>query len=170
MKSHFRMMARYNRWANTRLYDAAAKLPDDAYRRDIGLFFRSLHGTLNHLLTTDRIWMHRIDGKGPSPARLDAIQYEDFAQLHEARAAEDARIVDFVEAQTEAGLDAVHDYKTTAGAPQQDPLRTILAHLFNHQTHHRGQAHTALSILTGAEPPSIDLLPMLRLEKASRRP
>jgi uncharacterized damage-inducible protein DinB len=165
MKSHFEMMARYNRWANRRLYDAAAALPDDLYRKDIGLFFRSLHGTLNHLLTTDRIWMHRIDGKGASPTRLDAIQYEDFAGLREAREAEDARIADFVAAQTAASLDAVFDYKTTKGVPQQDPLRIILAHLFNHQTHHRGQAHTGLSILTGAEPPSIDLLPMLRLEK-----
>jgi uncharacterized damage-inducible protein DinB len=159
------MMARYNRWANARLYDAAAMLPDEIYRKDIGLFFRSLHGTLNHLLTTDRIWMHRIDGQGPSPTRLDAIQYENFGELREARTAEDARIADFVEAQTAADLDVVRNYKTTKGAPQQDPLRTILAHLFNHQTHHRGQAHTALSILTGAEPPSIDLLPMLRLEK-----
>ncbi len=170
MKPHFQMMARYNHWANQRLYGAAANLPDDLYRKNIGLFFRSLHGTLNHLLTTDRIWMHRIDGKGTSPTRLDAIQYENFADQREARAAEDARIADFVEAQTAADLDAVRDYSTTKGAPQQDPLRTILAHLFNHQTHHRGQAHSGLSILTGAEPPSIDLLPMLRLEKASRPP
>ena len=170
MKSHFQMMARYNRWANERLYEAAAQIPDALYRKDIGLFFRSLHGTLNHLMTTDRIWMHRLDGKGASPTRLDAIQYEDFAELREARKAEDARIIDFVEALASGDLDAVRDYKTTKGAPQQDPLRTLLAHLFNHQTHHRGQAHSGLSILTGAEPPSIDLLPMLRLEKASRRP
>ena len=61
MKSYFQMMAAYNRWANGRLYDAAAGLPDELYRKDIGLFFKSLHGTLNHLVVTDRIWMH-LDG------------------------------------------------------------------------------------------------------------
>ena len=166
MKSHFQVMARYNNWANLRLYDAAAKLPDDLYRKDIGLFFRSLHGTLNHLVTTDRIWMHRLDGRGTSPARLDAIQHEDFAALREARQREDERIVGFVEALAESDIEAIRDYKTTKGVAQRDPLRQILTHLFNHQTHHRGQAHTALSQLTGAEPPAIDLLLMLRQQKA----
>ena len=170
MKSHFQMMASYNRWANVRLYDAAGGLPDDVYRKDIGLFFKSLHGTLNHLITTDRIWMHRLDGRDESPTRLDAIQYEDFGALREARKAEDERIVSFVESLKDGDFDTIRDYKTTKGVPQSDPLRILLSHLFNHQTHHRGQAHTALSQLTGGEPPSIDLLPMLRLQKASRQP
>jgi uncharacterized damage-inducible protein DinB len=166
MKSHFQTMARYNRWANARLYAAAAALPDDLYRKDIGLFFRSLHGTLNHLLTTDRIWMRRIDGTGEAPDRLNAILFEEFAALREARKAEDERIVRFVEGLNGNALEAVLDYKTTRGVPQRDPLRHVLAHLFNHQTHHRGQAHTALSQLTGTEPPPLDLLVMLREEKA----
>ena len=165
MKSHFQTMARYNRWANVRLYEAAAALPAEKYRKEIGLFFKSLHGTLNHLVTTDRIWMHRLDGQGASPTRLDAIQYEDFGELREARKREDERILGFVEALDENSLEAMRDYKTTKGVPQRDPLRAILAHLFNHQTHHRGQAHTALSQLTGAEPPPLDLLLMLRQEK-----
>jgi uncharacterized damage-inducible protein DinB len=166
MKSHFQTMARYNRWANARLYDAAAALPDALYRKDIGLFFKSLHGTLNHLLATDRIWMRRIDGTGEAPDRLNAILFEEFAALREARKAEDERILRFVESVSEGELEAIRDYKTTRGVPQRDPLGQILAHLFNHQTHHRGQAHTALSQLTGAEPPPLDLLVMLREAKA----
>jgi len=162
MKPHFQMMAAYNRWANARLYDAAAGLPDDLYRKDIGLFFRSLHGTLNHLLATDRIWMKRIDGRGEAPDRLNAILFEDFAPLREAREAEDRRIIGFVEGLKDADLEAIRDYKTTRGVPQRDPLKVILTHLFNHETHHRGQAHTGLSLLTGAEPPSLDLMWMLR--------
>ena len=170
MKSHFQMMASYNRWANVRLYDAAGGLPDDVYRKDIGLFFKSLHGTLNHLVVTDRIWMHRLDGHGVSPTRLNEILFEDFAALHEARNVEDERIIRFVEELSESDLEKIRDYQTTRGAPQRDPLRHILAHLFNHETHHRGQAHTALTQLTGAEPPSMDLMPMLRLQSASRPP
>ena len=162
MKRHFALMAKYNRWANARLYDAAARLSDEAYRRDVGVFFKSLHGTLNHLLVTDRIWMHRLDGQGTAPDRLNAILFEQLEALREARKAEDARIQNFVAGVSDADLEGVRHFKTTKGVPQQGELRGLLAHLFNHQTHHRGQAHTALSLLTGAEPPPLDLLLMLR--------
>ena len=165
MKSHFQMMARYNRWANARLYDAAAALPDDLYRKDIGLFFKSLHGTLNHLLATDRIWMRRLDGAGDAPDRLNAILFEDLAALREARKVEDDRIARFVGGVSDGDLEGVRHFKTTKGVPQQGVLRDILAHLFNHQTHHRGQAHTGLSQHTGAEPPPLDLLLMQREQK-----
>jgi uncharacterized damage-inducible protein DinB len=167
MKSHFQMMACYNRWANERLYEAASTLPDELYRKDIGLFFKSLHGTLNHILTGDRIWMHRLDGKGSSPGRLNEVQHEEFAELRKARNAEDERIAGYVEALDEGQLEKQIDYTNTRGQRFQDPVGLILPHLFNHQTHHRGQAHTGLSLLTGAEPPSLDLIGMVR---ASRRP
>lgn len=67
MKPHFAMMARYNAWANARLYAEARAVSDESYRKDVGAFFRSLHGTLNHLLVTDRIWMRRFTGKGEHP-------------------------------------------------------------------------------------------------------
>ena len=162
MKSHFQMMAKYNRWANARLYQAAAALPDAQYRKDIGLFFKSLHGTLNHILTGDRIWMHRLDGKGKSPARLNEIQHEDFGALRAAREAEDERILGYAENLGEGDLDGFLEYTNTRGQSFRDPLWQILPHLFNHQTHHRGQAHTGLSLLTGAEPPSLDLIWMMR--------
>jgi uncharacterized damage-inducible protein DinB len=64
MKVHFQMLAAYNTWVNERLYDAVAALPDQEYRRDRGAFFGSLHGTLNHLLLGDIIWMHRFNRRG----------------------------------------------------------------------------------------------------------
>jgi uncharacterized damage-inducible protein DinB len=70
MKPIFKMLAGYNAWANKRLYDAVATLSDEDYRADHGAFFGSVHGTLNHLLTGDYIWMHRLTGEGPSPTRL----------------------------------------------------------------------------------------------------
>src|SRR5260370_22332210 len=93
MKPHFAMMAGYNRWANERLYEAARALPDADYRAQRGAFFGSLHGTLNHLLVADRIWMHRFTGNGPAPTRLDEILFEDLAALEAARIEEDERIV-----------------------------------------------------------------------------
>lgn len=78
MKTHYTMFAGYNAWANRRLYDAAAQLSDADYRADRGAFFKSMHGTLNHLLATDRIWIRRFTGVGKTPERLDAIVHETF--------------------------------------------------------------------------------------------
>src|SRR5437660_4533772 len=111
MKSRYVMFAAYNRWANERLYDAAAVLPNDQYRADRGAFFKSVHGTLNHLLVTDRIWMQRFTGEGDAPDRLDAILFETFATLRAARAAEDRRIADFVDALDDARIEGTIKYR-----------------------------------------------------------
>jgi uncharacterized damage-inducible protein DinB len=78
---HFRQLAAYNRWANARLYAAALDLSNREYRLHIGVFFGSLHGTLNHLLLTDRLWLKRLTGEGDHPSQLDAILYEDRAEF-----------------------------------------------------------------------------------------
>jgi uncharacterized damage-inducible protein DinB len=122
------------------------------------VLFGSLHGTLNHLLLTDRLWLKRLTGEGDHPNQLNAILYDDRVELARARIAEDDRLIAVVERYDEAALASLHSYKTTSGMPQSQVLSDILLHLFNHQTHHRGQAHACLSILTGGEPPSLDLL------------
>lgn len=162
MKAHFEQCAAYNRWANARVYEAALALNDSDYRRNVGAFFKSMHGTLNHLLLTDRVWLKRLTGEGDHPKRLDAIIHEDRRALALARADEDERILRYVASLDDAALNGIHKYATTSGQPFEQRRRDILAHLFNHQTHHRGQAHTILSICTGREPPSIDLLLLQR--------
>ncbi len=166
MKAHFDTFARFNAWANQRLYGAAASLGDTDYRADRGVFFRSMHGTLNHLLVTDRIWMQRITGTGDAPDRLDAILYDDFAALRVARTSEDQRIIAHVEGLREADLGGVIRYRRVS-TPEvfEQPLAPALAHLFNHQTHHRGQAHAILTGL-GREAPELDLLYYQRLRGA----
>jgi uncharacterized damage-inducible protein DinB len=156
--ANFRQLADYNRWANLRLYGAALEMPDEAYRRPTGVFFGSLHGTLNHLLLTDRIWLKRITGLGEHPDRVNAILYEDRQELLRARIAEDARLIGVIASYGDADLRREVSYQTTSGKPYAQALQDILLHLFNHQTHHRGQAHACCSILTGAEPPLLDLL------------
>jgi uncharacterized damage-inducible protein DinB len=158
----FRQLAAYNHWANLRLYGAALQLPEEAYRLPIGVFFGSLHGTLNHLLLTDRIWLKRLTGHGEHPDRLDTILYDDRRELLSARIAEDARLKHLVDGYGEADLATTLAYQTTSGKPYSQPGQDILLHLFNHQTHHRGQAHACCSILTGNEPPTLDLLAFQR--------
>jgi uncharacterized damage-inducible protein DinB len=159
---NFRQLADYNHWANRRLYATALEMPDEQYRRPTGVFFGSLHGTLNHLLLTDRIWLKRLTGEGEHPDRLNAILFEDRKDLVRARMAEDARLIKVVDGYTDADLGEAVSYQTTSGKPHRQPLQDILLHLFNHQTHHRGQAHACCSILTGNEPPSLDLLAFQR--------
>jgi uncharacterized damage-inducible protein DinB len=162
LKPHYEQFARYNAWANRRVYDEAARLPDTARRRDIGLFFHSLHGTLNHLLVGDRVWLRRLTGEGPEPERLNQILFEDFSELRAAREQEDARILRFVGSLGEADFDAPFEYRTLAGKAYTQRRTDTLAHFFNHQTHHRGQMHAALTILGVPEPAPLDLLAFQR--------
>jgi uncharacterized damage-inducible protein DinB len=162
MKTHFVMLAKYNAWANARLFRMAAALQDELYRKEVGAYFKSLHGTLNHLLAADRIWMRRLTGVGDHPDKLNAILFDDLPSLHAARVEEDGRIIEFVQGQEEPALEEVLDYRTLNGTPQRQRRREILAHLFNHETHHRGQAHAILTVLGVAEPEPLDLLIMLR--------
>jgi uncharacterized damage-inducible protein DinB len=167
MKAQFEMLAAYNAWVNERLYDAVAKIDDRGYRADRGAFFGSLHGTLNHLLLGDRIWMHRFTGEGKEPAELDAILYDDFGELRAARRVEDARISSYVGSLTDADLTGTVRYRTTRNPTEiEQLLAPLLIHFFNHQTHHRGQAHCLLTGLAG-EAPSFDLLVFQRQTGAS---
>src|SRR3954451_9615953 len=102
--SQFQQLAEYNRWANARLYGAALGLPDQAYRLYIGVFFGSLHGTLNHLLLTDRLWLRRLTGEGEHPNQLNATLYDDRSKLTRALIAESSRLIIVVRAYDEAAL------------------------------------------------------------------
>jgi uncharacterized damage-inducible protein DinB len=161
--AHYRMFGHYNAWANSRLYDAAARLSNEQYRADRGAFFKSVHGSLNHLLATDRIWMQRFTGEGEAPNRLDAILFEALDELRVARETEDRRIVDFVERLDEARIAGTIKYRRVSSPEQfEQQLAPALAHWFNHQTHHRGQIHALLTGLVGTAP-ELDLLFFQRL-------
>ena len=110
-----------------------------------------------HLIGCEEEWdAHR------RPSRVDAILFEDRSALAKARMAEDARLIAVVGGYSEEKLRGEIAYQTMSGAPQRQDLGGILMHLFNHQTHHRGHAHACCSIVTGTEPPSLDLLQFQR--------
>lgn len=165
MKQHFMMFAAYNAWANQRVYDAASNLAAEELWRDTGAFFKSVAGTLNHILAADRIWMKRFTGEGDAPSQLDTVLYGDFAKLRVARQAEDARIMAWINGLSDTALAGRFSYMTVTD------MRTIsqrfapaLAHFFNHQTHHRGQAHMGLTVL-GQSSVQLDLIAFQRTEE-----
>lgn len=160
MLNHFRRFADYNRWANTRLYDAVGGLSDEDYRAPRQAFFGSVHGVLNHMMVGDTIWTSRLHGTSPSIA-LDAEMYEDRSALRSARERMDGDIIAYMADRTEADMAGDVHFKTTSGDPHSMELAVLLAHFFNHQTHHRGQAHDMLS-QTNVAPPPLDMLYFIR--------
>lgn len=161
MLDHFKTFARYNAWANGRLYEAAGQLDDAAYFLDRRGFFGSIHRTLNHLVLTDRIWLGRIVGEPNPPVALSHVLYDDRRELRRAREAEDARLIQIVDGLGEEAMARELTYANMAGAPQRTPMAHVMAHLFNHETHHRGQVHDMLS-QAGLKPPELDLIFYLR--------
>lgn len=153
-----RLAAAYNRWANVRIFGACARLSDADYRRDLGAFFRSVHGTLNHLLLGDRLWLGRLQGGAPAFTTLDAELHVDFAALRAARAETDAAICAEVEALDGAALSRpLHFTSLVTGRAMELPRWVAWTQLFNHQIHHRGQV-TALLTRLGVDYGDIDLI------------
>src|SRR5215210_2254835 len=125
---HLRMLARYNALANRRLYESCARLGDAERKRERPAFFGSIHGTLNHIMVGDRIWLARFGGEEVPSTNLDAILYEDFGELWEAREAEDARIEEFVAGLDQGFLGKTIRYVTNEGKIYDDPVDLLVMH------------------------------------------
>lgn len=151
------LLARYNIWMNAKLYDVAATLPAAELALDRGAFFGSIIGTLNHLVVADTIWLKRFAmhpsryaaldpvRELPSPAGLDAVLFADLSALRQRRKLLDDAISTWVVALTPDDLAADLDYATTKGVASRKNVAALLLHVFNHQTHHRGQTTTLLA-------------------------
>ncbi|MBD8553048.1 damage-inducible protein DinB [Rhizobium sp. CFBP 8762] len=164
MLNQFNMLAAYNRWANNRVTAAARHLSEAEYREDKGAFFGSMHGTLNHILAADQIWLKRFTGVGDAPPSLDTILCPTLTELEAARSALDTRIIDWIANLTMADLTADVTYTPmTSPIPVTHPLAPGLTHVFNHQTHHRGQAHMILTAL-GKPSITLDLISFVRAD------
>ncbi|MFN4117629.1 DinB family protein [Acidovorax sp.] len=160
--AHFTLLARYNAWATARLLGAVAALPDADYRRDVGLFFRSIHGTLNHLLVGEHLlWFVRFsEGSSPRLA-LDAEAEPDRDALARRLREGAARWEPLIASWPAARWDGTLHYTTTNGEAASLPFAATLAHVFNHGTHHRGQITAALTAL-GQPCPVLDFVYYLR--------
>jgi uncharacterized damage-inducible protein DinB len=156
--NHLPLMARFNAWANERLYDSVAKLPEAATREDRGAFFGSIHHTLNHILVVDRLWTGRIEGVDRGIRALDQILCDDLESLRAARREEDQRLIALVDGLSEERLEAPVRYTRMIGEGEEEVrCGHVLITLYNHQTHHRGQVHVLLT-QGGIVPPPLDIV------------
>ena len=157
--AYVQRMARYNRWQNQNLYGVADALADTERRRERGAFFGSIHATLNHLLWADRIWMHRLAGTSkPDGGIPESVSiYDDWNDLKHERAAFDAGMLAWAERLDSAALAGeLTWYSGAMKAQVSKPKWLLVTHMFNHQTHHRGQVHCMLT-QAGGKPSDTDL-------------
>lgn len=151
-------MVRYNAWMNGQLYECCSRLSDGERKEDVGAFFKSIHGTLNHLLLGDRVWLGRFTGQPFAVNSLAEELYADFSELRTQRAATDQAISTWVSSLTEEDLNGTLTYTSIVNpSRRQCPLWFAVTHFFNHQTHHRGQL-TTLLFQRGIDPGITDLL------------
>jgi uncharacterized damage-inducible protein DinB len=160
--AYLQRMSRYNRWQNENLYDVADRLSDAERRKDRGAFFGSIHNTLSHLLWADRIWMSRFagwpkpDGGIPQSVSL----FPEWENLKTERNDSDARLIDWADTLDPMWIKG--DMTWFSGAVNREvtkPRWQLVAHFFNHQTHHRGQVHAMLT-QAGGKPHDTDLFVM----------
>jgi len=168
-------MAQYNQWMNQKLYDKVQQLSDEDIAKDRGAFFPSILHTLNHILVGDLLWFRRFASSKackehltamkdiPRPTSLDELLFTNIQALREQRDNMDKLILDFSHTWDESMLQSDIRYRNMKGIKYQKPLGELLQHVFNHQTHHRGQV-TTLLFQTGIDPEATDLLVMVMEE------
>ncbi len=164
---YFQTLARYNRWANKRIYHACAELPLEEYKKQRQSTFLSIHMTLNHVLLIDRIWMSRFKKKKMTIKTLRKELHTDRAALRIARKMKDDKLLRLVKRLSEQELEQTLDYEDRRGEFHSNQVKFVLAHIFNHATHHRGHVHDMLS-QTVINPPSIDLIDFVREEQVRK--
>lgn len=166
--AYFATLARYNVWATRKLFEHVDGLSEAHYRSERGLFFKSVHGTLNHLLLAEhRIWYPRFAQGLSNRIALDTELEPGRAPLRERLLDAARRWEPLIASWPSQRFEGVLDYTTTRGVPQALPFAATLAHVFNHGTHHRGQISAAVTAL-GHPCPELDLVWMLQAESAAR--
>jgi len=158
--TYVQRMARYNRWQNENLYGAAERLSGEEREKERGAFFGSIHKTLSHLLWADRVWMSRFTDQ-PRPQgggiRESVALYPDWRALSEERVQFDQAIIAWADGIDDAWLAGDQTYHSGAiGRDLTRPRWLLITHMFNHQTHHRGQVHCMLT-QAGSKPHDTDL-------------
>jgi uncharacterized damage-inducible protein DinB len=166
--AHFSSQARYHVWATHRLLEAVSRLPAANYQRDVGLFFKSIHGTLNHMLVAEHLLWYARFAKGKSPVlALNSEIEPDRERLAQAIKGGSANWSQLIATWPAERFDGQLDYQTSQGAPLSLPFAATLSHVFNHATHHRGQITAALTAM-GQPCPELDMVYFLLSEQAPK--
>ena len=166
--SHFHMQARYHVWATHRLLEAVSRVSDSDYRHDVGLFFKSIHGTLNHMLVAEHLLWYPRFAKGASPVlALDTEVEPHRERLAQALKGGSANWTPLIASWSAERFDGQLDYRTSKGDLLSLPFAATLAHVFNHATHHRGQITAALTAM-GQPCPELDMVYFLLAEQVPK--
>jgi uncharacterized damage-inducible protein DinB len=166
--SHFNMQARYHVWATHRLLEAVSRVSAEDYQRDVGLFFKSIHGTLNHMLVAEHLLWYARFAKGVSPVlALDAEIEPHRERLAQALKGGSANWTPLIASWSAERFDGQLDCRTSQGDPLSLPFAATLSHVFNHATHHRGQISAALTAM-GQPCPELDMVYFLLAEQAPK--
>lgn len=151
------LMAEYNQWMNQKLYSVCSEIPDDKRKADLGAFFKSIHGTLNHLLWADRIWLRRLTGEPFVVGNLGADLFSDFEVLRVERNTLDEFILVWAKSLRDEWLSSEYTFTSVQdGKTRRGPAWVFVTQIFNHQTHHRGQITTLIKQL-GFDPGVTDI-------------
>ncbi|MDY6941217.1 MAG: DinB family protein [Cyanobacteriota bacterium] len=157
LSQNFQLMARYNQWMNEKLYRVCARIPNADRKKDLGAFFKSIHGTLDHILYGDKAWMGRFIEEPFSVTTIGQQLYPDFTELRAEREATDRQILEWTQTLDPQWLESPFEYTSNVdGKTRILPTWALVTHMFNHQTHHRGQVTTLVKQL-GIDPGITDL-------------
>ena len=153
---YYETMAEYNQWMNQKIYAICAEIPEEKRKENLGAFFKSIHGTLEHILYGDRAWMGRFSGQ-PFAGKIGQELYSNFDVLRQERELMDIQIIEWSKTFSPEWLAQTFEYTSNVdGKTRALPTWILVTHMFNHQTHHRGQLTTLLSQL-GYDPGITDL-------------
>lgn len=163
--TYARGMAAYNQWMNGKIYACSAELSDEERKRDLGAFFGSIHGTLNHIYVGDEAWLQRLNGQPVTMKSPADVPFADFDDLWRARQQLDLQISEWAERITDHFADHVFRFRSvTYQRDIEMPGWAAVLQIFNHQTHHRGQVTTLLKQL-GKDPGPTDIPVMPGISK-----
>jgi len=153
----YQLMAEYNRWMNHNLYAVCAEIPDEKRKADLGAFFKSIHGTLNHILWGDRTWLRRFTDQSFPSSRIGEDIFADFNELRVEREKLDDFIFDWAkDLKSDWFAQPLQFTSTIDGKTRRGPAWVFVTQFFNHQTHHRGQVTTLVKQL-GYDPGVTDI-------------
>ena len=153
----YQLMAQYNRWMNSKIFTVCEDIPDSERKRDMSAFFKSIHGTLNHILYGDIAWLERLRDNTYTPGTIENNLFADFEALKKKREETDREIIEWANSLEQQYLRQDHTYTTNVDNKTRDlPVWVLATHMFNHQTHHRGQVTTLIKQL-GYEPGITDI-------------
>jgi len=142
----FKMLSSYNSWMNEKIYSECSKLSDSVRKKDSKAFFKSIHGTLDHIIYGDLAWLERLRDDKFTPRSIDNVLYESWDELTITRVSLDKEIDEWVNQFTIESLGSLFSYTSNVdNLTRTAPYWSLVIHMFNHQTHHRGQITTLLS-------------------------